>query len=174
MYFYFLLKLPSLHLPIHPSNSLLVFLSHYIFVIRLSVCMSFSLYGVMSVWRFLCLSVFLSVRILSVSLSVCLAFCRAFCLPGVLFVCLSAWLTLWLSGFQYGCLSIDLCTRLCFGVSLLKFMKGSSLLVSYCKCIHFLEAAQTRRLEIYLSHRLSAAFLWTKGGVYSSDYFLSL
>lgn len=106
MYFYFLLKLPSLHLPIHPSNSLLVFLSHYIFVIRLSVCMSFSLYGVMSVWRFLCLSVFLSVRI-----SVCQ------------FVCLSAWLTLGLSGFQYGCLSIDLCTRLCFGVSLLKFMK---------------------------------------------------
>lgn len=143
MYFYFLLKLPSLHLPIHPSNSLLVFLSHYIFVIRLSVCMSFSLYGVMSVWRFLCLSVFLSVRI-----SVCQ------------FVCLSAWLTLGLSGFQYGCLSVyrSLHQTLFWCLSP-EIYEGSSLLVSYCKCIHFLEAAQTRRLEIYLSYRLSAAFL---------------
>lgn len=118
MYFYFLLKLPSLHLPIHPSNSLLVFLSHYIFVIRLSVCMSFSLYGVMSVWRFLCLSVFLSVRI---------SVCQFAYLSGVLSGFLSPWrpvcLSVCLAYSLTVCLSIDLCTRLCFGVSLLKFMK---------------------------------------------------
>lgn len=159
MYFYFLLKLPSLHLPIHPSNSLLVFLSHYIFVIRLSVCMSFSLYGVMSVWRFLCLSVFLSVRnsvcqfvCLSGVLSGFLSPWRPVCLSVCLAYSLTVWLSVWLSVYRslhqtlFWCLSPEI-------------YEGSSLLVSYCKCIYFLEAAQTRRLEIYLSHRLSAAFL---------------
>ena len=151
MYFYFLLKLPSLHLPIHPSNSLLVFLSHYIFVIRLSVCMSFSLYGAMSVWRSLCLSVRISV-------------CQFVCLSGVLSGFLSPWrpvclsislaysLTVWLSVWLSGCLSVyrSLHQTLLWCLSP-EIYEGSSLLVSYCKCIHFLEAAQTRRLEIYLS-----------------------
>lgn len=147
----------SLHL-CHPSVCLYVFLSLWGYV-----CLAFSLPFCLSfcpdtVCQFVCLSGVLS-GFLSPWRPVCLSVCLAYSL--------TVWLSVWLSVYRslhqtlFWCLSPEI-------------YEGSSLLVSYCKCIHFLEAAQTRRLEIYLSYRLSAAFLWTEGGVYSSDYFLSL